>query len=499
MRKGLLLTCLAGVFASYMLSSCSGVFSNYTPLFSSLPDTDGSPTIPSDKFFYVKISDATFRGSHGYNLLDYLMYERENGPGYDCKISKDERSSTEDLYCMFEVLEGDLYYHQIEFEYNVPRGMCEYLSFQTHWHYNRPSGYGPETVYSVSTKRPSSLSRKYCPSPAPQAGGLCSSELYSDCEDSSGDGEESGTPVTCYGHIEGKFCLSEQVQIRWCPDDPDAVGICDRTDCKDNKETENLKKGICVTLENSNKCKENVNDLCGDYYDSEEGVNCCLGEYTLVNGTDFSEKKDTPWGGTGLKKCIGGLGRTSWSIYTKNGLPDEDLKMVTSGYFGHYEVPPLKDSLEVFVKNKEIHRDKKNSLVIANYFEGIEDKTDLPKFYKSDPDHDSTSALTPLDRDGHPYITWSCEDSSREVKHRIHLIIREWNTREEFEEFKTTAGSDGDPDIGDNEGNECEYYESEDKYLKDDGRCNDMVDVDDWTSTPNNSSHPELEYTEGGG
>ena len=62
--------------------------------------------------------------------------------------------------------------------------------------------------------------------------------------------------------------------------------------------------------------------------------------------------------------------------------------------------------------------------------------------------------------EGHPFITWSCLDKAKEVKHRIHLLIREWNTQEEFNRFKESNGSRGDSDIVGLEGSGCDYYES---------------------------------------
>ena len=59
----------------------------------------------------------------------FVLYAMDDGPGTDCKISVNEESGTEDLYCMLDVMEGDLWYHEIELEYNVPPGMCSYLAF----------------------------------------------------------------------------------------------------------------------------------------------------------------------------------------------------------------------------------------------------------------------------------------------------------------------------------------------------------------------------------
>ena len=118
--------------------------------YSSLPDADrveGSNSIPNNEYFYVRLEDARYRGPD-FNLLDYVMYEREGGPGYDCKIPIDQ-DSTEDLYCMFDIPEGDLFYNSLTFEYNVPPGMCDYLFFETHWHYNKRTGRGPGKVYKI--------------------------------------------------------------------------------------------------------------------------------------------------------------------------------------------------------------------------------------------------------------------------------------------------------------------------------------------------------------
>ena len=120
----------------------------------SLVDENGDPitsSIPNDDFFYVDIYGAHYVGEpEGFNPLDFAIYAMDEGPGTKCKISVNEESATEDLYCMMEVAEGDLWHHEIELEYNVPEGMCAYLGFLPHWHYNQPVGAGPATVYKCS-------------------------------------------------------------------------------------------------------------------------------------------------------------------------------------------------------------------------------------------------------------------------------------------------------------------------------------------------------------
>ena len=123
------------------------------------------------------------------------------------------------------------------------------------------------------------------------------------------------------------------------------------------------------------------------------------------------------------------------------------------------------------------------SLPTANFFKAIEDEKTAqpPVFYDSPNNPDKIK--------GHPFLTWSCLDPAREVKHRIHLLIREWNTKEEFTRFKESEGGSGDPDIGGAEGSECEYYEKDKAIF---GDCNDLYDSDDTIT------YPEIKYTSSG-
>ena len=92
---------------------------------------------------------------------------------------------------------------------------------------------------------------------------------------------------------------------------------------------------------------------------------------------------------------------------------------------------------------------------------------------------------------GHPFITWACLDNAKEVKHRINLLIREWNTQEEFSSFKESEGSRGDPDTGGLEGSECDYYEKSNAIF---GSCNDLRDADDFGTDYPVTDYPELKY-----
>ncbi len=465
----------------WIFSSCGGAFLNTSSFFSSLPDVEGgSRNIPNNEFFYINISDATYRGRHGFDLLDYEMYERENGPGYDCKISINEEASTEDMYCMFEILEGDLFFHELDFEYNAPPGMCHYVFFQTHWHYNQESGYGPRKVYEEKCYPENSVSR-YCEKG--ESGGLCSdSGRYGSCQENQNTptgtkycaSSVSTTPEELCTHNRYSTCqdsTGQNLVSRACytTDQPKLNSInCYEEEASRYCTSRVATQGECDASA-YNGCEEEVNDLCK--YIRTEGENCCLGEYTQISTSEDGSPTTTEgsWGGS-LTQCIGGLGRTAWENYTEDGLPRVLIVEALDGLREQYEIPPL---IDISGGNT------RSGFVTANYWEGIEDRTDEPEFYKSSPN--PPPAHQPVPREGYPYITFACKDQAYEVKHRIHLVIREWNSQEEFRDFKDSQGSSGDPDAAGEAGSDCDYYEQDDDYELEDRSCNDIVDVDDWT------------------
>ena len=133
-------------------SSCDWSFLNGgVATFASLEDEEtdvfNERQIPKEEFFYVKVSDA--RSARKGDRFDYLMYARHEKPGVACKVPVNQESS-EDLYCMLDVLEGDLLFQDITLEYNVPENMCDYVEFKLPWHYNQKVGRGLETVYSIT-------------------------------------------------------------------------------------------------------------------------------------------------------------------------------------------------------------------------------------------------------------------------------------------------------------------------------------------------------------
>ena len=124
-----------------------------------------------------------------------------------------------------------------------------------------------------------------------------------------------------------------------------------------------------------------------------------------------------------------------------------------------------------------------SSLTHANYTKKLDrsaediqdlDRNDLPVFLQR-----SSS--------GYPYsprlfYEFNCLDEGYDSLHKILVLIREWNTLEEFVDFYTVGGADGiDPDVDGIEGTDCKYEDR--SILKGEitgsERCNDLWDMDD--------------------
>ena len=408
----------------------------------SLIPTEGLSTthIPNESFFYVNLYAAYYVGE-GFDALDSIIYAMDDGPGTDCKIPV-EQESTEDLYCIMDVMEGDLWFHNIVLEYNVPEEMCDYLDFDVPWHFNQRVGEGPPTIYQCNR-------------------GRCVG---------------SGDDVSL--ETETIYCLN-------------TCGSLLTGACTDNNQevTVGCSSGISV---------DDPQKFCGILDQSENDLaNCCLGEYTLNSGETISEVN---WGGN-VNDCIGGLGRTSWDAFNHEGLPiGTTAPTLKDGYRNTYEIPALIDKYD---GRKNNYLTRLPTFITANYWTDAENKdsaSNKPDFYiapQTLTEFEGATYLTPYigaPHGGHPYLTWSCLDKAREIKHRIHLLIREWNTQEEYNSYKETEGSRGDPDVGGSEGTECDYYESEEASVLKDTACNDFTDIDDWDAQIPGYPYPEVIY-----
>ena len=439
----------------------AGLFSGKSSAeFSLITELAGVNTahIPNDKFFYVNLKPGFYEGE-GYNPLDALIYAMEDDPGTNCKIPVEEES-TEDLYCIMDIMEGDLWYHSLVLEYNVPEGMCDFLDFQVPWHFNQKVGNGPPIVEQCD-------------------------DYFTGCSDG-----DSSTAET-----ETRYCLRSSLNTSGCNRVAAGTGTGQRRPCSED-DTEEVTIG-CIGDGGS---REEVQDFCSSLDLSEVDLsNCCFGEYALVSGDSTTYSN---WGGD-LRECIGGLGRISWSHYNQEGRPiilTENAER--DGLIREYEIPSLISVYDGH-RNTRVASEKDPSFITANYWTDVEDKNfseNMPRFYRTPTSAQLPNAhLRPYDVTGYPYLTWSCLNKAREIKHRIHLVIREWNTQEEFNTFVESKGGRGDPDLEGAEGSICEYYEAGEANILTDTECNDVWDVDNLESSEAGSGrlynpYPEVIY-----
>ena len=437
--------------------------------------------IPNDKFFYVNLKPGTFEGEEN-NRLDALIYAMDDGPGKDCKIPVEEES-TEDLYCLIDIMEGDLWIHTFNIEYNVPAGMCDFLDFQVPWHFNQKVGKGPDDIYQCDDYQV----------------GICESE-----EDDEGN-------ITGY---------TVETETRYC------LGGCVKGACGTGEEAQEVTtgcKGIPAPDENDPNNfrggRDEIQTFCNglDLSDVDLG-NCCFGTYDL-HSSEGGEPTTARWGGN-LESCIGGFGRINWNTRGKYGEPislveptkrnglrkDYKIHNLVNLYKGHRETKGLPGGVIV----EGLLQGHRPSLINANYFVDIEDKNflgDGPRVYKTPtkcqlPGGCSTYLnVYNYQQTGYPYFTWACLNQAYEIKHRIHVAIREWNTQEEFNAFVESKGGRGDPDLEGSEGSVCEYYEATEKDLVKDTACNDMWDLDNLEDQKTGAStthyynpYPEILY-----
>ena len=546
---------LSFAFIFLAIASCSGfnslfggrLFETY-----SLVPTEGLSTthIPNESFFYVNLSASYYVGA-GYDPLDAIIYSMDEGPGVDCKIPV-SAESTEDLYCILDVMEGDLWFHKMVLEYNVPSGMCDYLGFDVPWHLNQKIGQGPEEVHECSNFSTSSGSgdddeeeeteTRYCLGACigdpdngtcrdHRRGAITSSDDRSDDCDSESECETASNKC---GNVAGYWDdngTTDDDTDDSCKDEEDGNEVnnnnCNQSEanCEDidnncggrgtgrtgpgTKDLAGTWSPASTTSCRIGEPQESAEDFCGDLDLSENNLaNCCLGDYTLCKAGECDDAgSERDWGGD-FGECIGGPGRTNWDHKNKKGAPIGLIENTKKeGLKKEYETPAL---VEVYDGNVAICRGddcpqmQNPSFITANWWEEAEDKeatNTKPEFYKMLKQREMGDNQRPYTEgfhggDGYPYFTWSCLDKAREIKHRIHLLIREWNTQEEFNRFKETRGSRGDPDEVGEEGSACEYYSADEPSLLKDTKCDDAWDADRWDAEiPNlNRRKPNGEY-----
>ena len=394
------------------------------------PGPTPSPTPgpePSNKSIFMAVSEESSK-----NFVSYMS--RDGVFGSDCEIPTGEFD--QHIECLIDVIEQDLYFYGLGIEVNVPDEDCNYATFYPYWYYNFETGVGPESVALEIEK----------------------------------DAEGNNTSFQCAVNGEAMGDCSSLVEV-----------VVDQTD-------------------DSLRCVYDTSHL-------DNGQNCCFGKYSLYKKVtttdeegnvtvDSSNEDGQDWGGS-FPSCIGGGGSShaGWSKFYSEGVPRSLIFDVPKG--GVNRVFSFASNLSVFNNGSNRH--------LANYYKrdrnphshtGFVDKLRISnKPYPIEPidDRDGTPMYSrPISIDDTTYFlgsgndayTLSCYDKGRELKHRINLFVREWNTLDEFLLYGDSSGAEGDPDIGGAEGVDCDFNPP--SPLR--PACNDRFDWLDFLTQATSSS-----------
>ncbi len=390
------------------------------------PDPDPpAPTVPRDPIRNTPVGTIDATGfwinvkAIGTNGSADIYVNSDEGFGEDCFVPTQTQES-KNITCFVDILEGILYTHELEIQYNVPPGLCEYLRFTPAWHWNESSGVGPKTITLTTTE---------------------------------GQGTEEDS-VSCQAS------------------DPDFNDF--RGPCSDHPELTDIGDS------GGPKCIYNRSYL------DPKNPDCCFGEYTLIkkNGEEEAEEEIRSWGGD-VKSCLGGMVQVAWDEFNDNNYPQSLLYTIpinsagnTIGMNAAHKIPSNIDTTE------------SRFSTIANFYtppagpaiQGLHEHDG----YVLTEESNLPYAIDPIDDlSGTPYDTgeelipgtqahlFDCEDDAFELKHRIEVYTREWNTLTDFVLYKTSGGQIYDPDVNELE-EQCGYGSIFGNHP-----CNDRFDLDD--------------------
>ncbi len=353
----------------------------------------------------------------------------------DCFIDRDETDFI-DMKCYLDIMEGDLYVHNLELQYNAPPGLCQYVITQPAWNWNYGPGRGPQTIeidIDASGDNP----------------------VVTSCEaDHDGIG---GPPVACnlhpeledVGNTEGPRCVydhSDQGLPNCC------VG--------DYVLTKNTDDGSAVSTE---------------VIDASWGNDpmACMSPH-IANGWATFSPSGVPVGriqhvprDPGSNNPVG----LNESINLSSNASTTQVGFSTwANYFEG-------NTIELPMQSPHYHEDFYDNSLNSN----------RPFFMDPVTDVSGTRLRSAGIGVGYDNSAWTftCADSALEVKQRIKFYIREWNTLADFFLYQTSGGMTYNPDVIGTEGVDCAY----DTGFGD--GCNDSSDIGDLL----NSAGGDYDYT----
>ena len=255
------------ILSSLFLLSCSGNSVAGGDQFPSILPEDPTAGFDTANFF-IAVRNTTEVNSH---------FRTAGSFSSRCEIA--ENSANQDLTCIVDVPEGDLYYHGLDFVYNIPPNMCRYLERQTYWYYNNEVGTGPANIHiNITLNATNAITASNCT--VDGVGPLaCNSTNFPELQFTIRDGDI--TPKCVYNRTEAR----------------------------------------------------EPNCCFGNY---------TLSKTITTPDTTTYPSSDLSWGdrASGLKSCLGGAARTNWPVngFSTTGYPRALIVPADEGLSDTYEL-----------------------------------------------------------------------------------------------------------------------------------------------------------------
>lgn len=373
-----------------------------------LPGTSNG-IMDDSTYFYVGLDTTDGGIAHVHSTAGFAT---------PCAINK-ASVANEDITCIMEIPEGDLYGKNTKMLFNIPPGdMCRFTVRAPYWFYNHEVGQAPSSI-NVSVDN------------TVNASGDITASTYSCTFD--GGAADPG-----------------------CDNNPELVPTL-------------------APFEQSFSCN----------YDktAEDGPNCCFGKFTRI--TTISTNGANPqtstvkglWGGS-YNTCIGGPGKTNWSLKSKEGIPAWMLEFTqTTGNKGTQEITAganLADGAGISASTASIHAANYYGDAANHTHTGFVISTDITTapYFINPIDDRSGTRIAPTQNS----YEFRCLDAAFEIKHRIRVFIREWDTLPDYQTYISSAGATVVPDRGADlePGVNCSAIAAIGEG------CNDKYDIDDF-------------------
>lgn len=369
-----LMSCTGGNVSSSFGSSSSGSLVDQIP--AGMSDGIMDPSV-----FYIGIDSSVNDIAHVHQAGDFSSA---------CSINP--QSTLNNITCMIEVPEAELYMHGLVMKYNVPAGMCRYLERSTYWYYNNEVGYGPSSIEINRTYTDTVLTASSCRFDGVGGFGSCS-------------GLEAVVNATAVA--------------------PEITCVYDHSK------------------------QENGRNGCLGTYALTVTTTTIITTTAPPTNTTVSSNSVVSWGGS-VKNLLGGAARyDGWPI-NSYGYPMIRKTAAHLGLLNNlYTLPAPINSIGVSTTMELANY----STPALNSHDGFVLPTVSTYPYALDPIDDfSGDAIEP----GHDNYTFECLDQADEVLNRVSVYVREWDTYQDYYDYITTKGVTEVPDrrVG-NEGGNC--------------------------------------------